>query len=66
MSPSCSDKEPGEVRYFEQDELKKLFKAQDYAKNKGAKNPKARALLRCSCQLAHALETKSVTLHAKI
>ncbi len=60
-----SDGEPGEFRYFEQDELKKLFKAQDYAKNKGAKIPK-QGFYGDLGQLEHALETKSVTLHAKI
>jgi DNA-directed RNA polymerase subunit beta' len=59
-----SEGEPGEFKYFTDDELKKLY-GPDAAKMKGAKIPK-QGFYKDFAALEHALHSKAVTLHAKI
>jgi DNA-directed RNA polymerase subunit beta' len=58
------DGEPGEFRYFTDEELKAIY-GQDAAKHKGAKIPK-QGFYQNFAALEHALNAKAVTLHAKI
>ncbi len=59
-----ADGEPGEFKYFTDDELKKFY-GPDAAKYKGAKIPK-QGVYKDFAALEHALHARAVTLHAKI
>src|SRR5215216_7443064 len=59
-----SEGEPGEFKYFTDEELKKIY-GPEAAKHKGAKIPK-QGVYKNFATLEHALHAKAVTLHAKI
>jgi DNA-directed RNA polymerase subunit beta' len=59
-----SEGEPGEFKYFPEDEIKKIY-GPDAAKYKGAKIPK-QGFYKNFATLEHALHAKEMTLHAKI
>src|SRR5215211_7051598 len=59
-----SDGEPGQYKYFTDEELKKIY-GPEAAKHKGAKIPK-QGVYKNFATLEHALHAKAVTLHAKI
>src|SRR4051795_5859635 len=59
-----SEGEPGEFKYFTDDEIKKIY-GPEAAKHKGAKIPK-QGVYKNFAALEHALHAKAVTLHAKI
>src|SRR2546423_13909111 len=59
-----SEGEPGEFKYFTDDEIKKIY-GPEAAKHKGAKIPK-QGVYKNFAMLEHALHAKAVTLHAKI
>jgi DNA-directed RNA polymerase subunit beta' len=59
-----ADGQPGEFKYFTQDEIKQIFGA-EASKYKDAKIPK-QGYYKSFAALEHALSEKSLTLHAKI